>query len=53
MDDGYTKDELFGVALLAAHEYVEKLKIDDKRESSFTVPPSSALSSSPSKPPTR
>lgn len=30
MDDGYTKDELFGVALLAAHEYVEKLKIDDK-----------------------
>ena len=46
MDDGYTKDELFGVALLTAHEYVEKLKIDDKREFSLTVPPSSAFFSS-------
>ena len=43
MDDGYTKDELFGVALLTAHEYVEKLKIDDKRKSSITAPHSFAL----------
>lgn len=30
MDDGYTKDELLGVALLTAHELLESKQFDDK-----------------------